>query len=161
MAVRIACQQAAVDGEEAGCDQRHPGELARVEPLAEDEGAQEERDRGHQERDEQQVGRAGGGEDAEVDEIGERGADEREAGDRRPRAQTGHRQRPRPVQEEGRGKHEDRRGGDLGGGRHHRRRAGEAPAEDPREGVGHGGGEDGELGDDVGGRVRRAHPARS
>src|SRR6185437_14720702 len=76
--------QPAVDGDEAEEDQRHAGERDPVRALAEDDPAEEQRADRDEEGDEQEIGRPRRRQDAELDDIGERRAEEREGPDRFP-----------------------------------------------------------------------------
>jgi hypothetical protein len=67
-------ERPSVGREEPGGDQRHAGEVARFEHLAQKSRAQDHRAHGNQQRGQQQVGGARGLEDAEIEQAAERGA---------------------------------------------------------------------------------------
>src|SRR6476661_2483715 len=70
-------EQPAVDGDETEEDESHAGELARARALAEEETAEHQGAHRDEEGDEQQVGRPRRRQDAEIDDIGERRAEQR------------------------------------------------------------------------------------
>ena len=61
-----------------------PSEVARLQPLAEEQRAEQDRGDRDQEGDEQRIGRAGRGEQAEIEDVGEAGAEQRQRGERDP-----------------------------------------------------------------------------
>ena len=84
-AARSRAGDPAVDGGQAEADQGHSGELSRSSRRSpRNGGAEQDGGDRYQECNEQQVGRAGGGKDAEIEHVGERRRQQREAGERRP-----------------------------------------------------------------------------
>ena len=70
----------------AGGDRRHADEMIGRQPLVQEERAEQDRRHRDQERHQHQVDRSGPGEDAVVDDVGQRGRQRPEADQRRPGA---------------------------------------------------------------------------
>ena len=81
---RESLQRPAVDGGEPETDEGHARELPGLQDLAEHQHAEQPRAHRYQERHQQQVGRTGAGEDAEVDDVGDRRAEQGESQDGAP-----------------------------------------------------------------------------
>src|SRR6266852_4968987 len=82
-------QQPAVDGNETEEDESHAGKLARARALAEEETAERQGAHRDEEGDKQQIGSPRRRQDAEIDDIGERRAEQREAAERAPDQRAG------------------------------------------------------------------------
>src|SRR3954452_2906844 len=85
--LRKKAEQPPVDGREAKRDQEQPGEVLRRQMLAEEEAAEQDCDRRHQQGDEQGVGRAGSLDETEIEHVTEGGAEQRQRDDRAPSRQ--------------------------------------------------------------------------
>ena len=135
--------------------------------LAEHCDAEEDRRDRDEEGDEQQVRGAHPREQAEVDDVGERGGERGEPDQRGDDGPAGRRQRPGAVDREGERHEDEARGRHLAGGARQRRHAeaGQPPAVDAGERVGERGAEAGELGEPVraepGGAEHRRDPAEA
>src|SRR6478735_5782916 len=107
--------QPAIDRGETEGDQAEPEEVLRRKLLAEEQAAQQDRDRRNQQCHQQRVGRAGAVDQAEIQHVAEGGAEQCKRRDRRDRAERRKGASPRLINDEREGQHHHGAGGQLAG----------------------------------------------
>src|SRR5579871_441348 len=121
---------APVDQQQPQRDQRHTGEMSRLEGLAERQGPEQDRAYRDEQRDQEDVSRAGCSQDTEIEHEGERGRKKSQPQYGGEGRGVGSLERPRAINEQHDREEEKRRGAHLtrGGGERVQAHAPEPPA---------------------------------